>query len=162
MKKTDFAEQLRKFREQAGISQSELARRAKLNPSHLNRVESGERNPPRRATVKVIAEALSLLPAEADKLLLAAGYVGYESNKLSGAIFNAPEVNFPALSEQKKKQATSPSGEDGAQFLLKALSSANIPESTKRLLVRQICSFTTWLISEASKQEETIKKPKPE
>lgn len=83
----DFAQTLRKLREQAGISQVDLAEAIDMHPSHLNRIEAGVRNPPRQKNVLAIARALKLTPDEKDKLLLSAGYAPKE---LEGQIISHP------------------------------------------------------------------------
>jgi len=64
---------LKRFREQAGLSQSELAASAGLSASTISRVESGERRPlSKRRQVLALAEALGLSQADTDMLLTAA------------------------------------------------------------------------------------------
>lgn len=70
----EFGSLLRRKRTAAGLSQSALAKAAGISPSHLNRMEKGERNPPPADKLLQIASALRLSPAEADQLLVAAGY----------------------------------------------------------------------------------------
>lgn len=70
----DFSTLLEQYRDQAGVSQSELARSAGISASYVNRVEKGERQPPSRSIVLRIAEALDLDSEATDTLLLAGGY----------------------------------------------------------------------------------------
>jgi transcriptional regulator with XRE-family HTH domain len=70
-----FAEMLQAARQAAGISQNQLARRVGVDASYLNRIERGEREPPRREVVEALIEALELPGAEADDLLVAAGHL---------------------------------------------------------------------------------------
>lgn len=75
-----FDELLREARARAGISGNALARAVteaglSLDPSYLNRIERGEREPPRRELVEALAAALRLAPAERDDLLVAAGHL---------------------------------------------------------------------------------------
>ncbi len=70
-----FAEQLQAARQRAGISQNQLARQVGVDPSYLNRIERGERAAPAREVVEALADALALSPAEADELLISAGYL---------------------------------------------------------------------------------------
>ena len=75
--RTAFPGLLRSFRLRSGYSQNELARRARIDPAYVNRMEaaSGE-SPvvPRRRIIEAIAVALRLDDAEMDGLLVAAGY----------------------------------------------------------------------------------------
>jgi transcriptional regulator with XRE-family HTH domain len=69
-----FHDLLRGFRQRAGLSQSALARRANLDASYLNRLESGVRGAPTAMVVTALAAALGLASAEADRLLGSAGH----------------------------------------------------------------------------------------
>ncbi|MFC1940327.1 helix-turn-helix domain-containing protein [Chloroflexota bacterium] len=54
---------LRKLRELCALSQRELAARAKLSVTTVNRIEIGQRKPMPR-TVRKLAEALGVTPEE--------------------------------------------------------------------------------------------------
>ncbi|MDI3340377.1 MAG: helix-turn-helix transcriptional regulator [Sphaerobacter sp.] len=69
-----FAQLLRRYREEARISQSRLAESAGFDHSYVSRLESGNRTPTREAVLK-LAEALGLAPAQCDTLLATAGYM---------------------------------------------------------------------------------------
>ncbi len=69
-----FGSLLRAYRERAGLSQSALARRAGLDPSFINRLESGQRSAERSVAEKLI-NALGLDPADTDRLLAAGGHL---------------------------------------------------------------------------------------
>ena len=71
---TGFCSRLLDARKQAGLSQAELARKARISASYLNRIEKGERRPPGRAVVLRIVESLELDVETTDELLLSAGY----------------------------------------------------------------------------------------
>src|SRR6185437_7678192 len=55
-----FAALLRRFRRAAGLTQAELAERAGLSPEAISALERGVNRTPRRETVDLLAEALSL------------------------------------------------------------------------------------------------------
>ena len=57
-----FGEQIKKLREDACLSRVEFAKKAKLDTSHVWRLESGESRP-RVATLVRIAEALGVAPS---------------------------------------------------------------------------------------------------
>jgi transcriptional regulator with XRE-family HTH domain len=78
----DFSTLLERFRDRAGLSQSELARAAGISASYINRIEKEERQPPSRSVVLRIAKALGLDSATTDTLLLAAGYAPERSTLL--------------------------------------------------------------------------------
>ena len=54
---------IRRLRERHALSQRELAARAKLSVTTVNRIESGQRKPMPR-TVRKLAEALGVTPEE--------------------------------------------------------------------------------------------------
>jgi predicted ATPase/transcriptional regulator with XRE-family HTH domain len=59
-----FAEQLRQLRQAAGLSQEELADRAGLTAAAIGALERGERRHPYPHTLRALAEALGLTPAD--------------------------------------------------------------------------------------------------
>lgn len=63
-----FADLLAGFRERAGLSQVALGRRAGVDASYLNRLESGERRVPTPDLLGALVAALDLDPPEADRL----------------------------------------------------------------------------------------------
>ena len=69
-----FSNLLRSYRERAGLSQSGLARRAGLDPSFVNRLESGQRSA-ERSVVEKLVTALDLDPNDTDCLLAAGGHL---------------------------------------------------------------------------------------
>jgi transcriptional regulator with XRE-family HTH domain len=69
-----FGVMLRSLRERAGLSQSALARLAGLDPSFINRLESGRRGV-ERPIADALVVALSLPAREADRLLAAGGFL---------------------------------------------------------------------------------------
>ena len=69
-----FGAVLRTLRERAHLSQSAVARRAGLDPSFVNRLESGQRSA-ERSIAERLATALDLEPADADRLLAAGGHL---------------------------------------------------------------------------------------
>lgn len=70
-----FGNLLATFRQQSGLSQNALARRAGVNPGTVNRLESGQRAPTNRDLVLLLADALGLDATERDRLLAAAGHL---------------------------------------------------------------------------------------
>jgi transcriptional regulator with XRE-family HTH domain len=77
-----FGDTLKKLREAAGLSQNALAKAAGLNASYVNRLESGEREPPRPETVMQLAHGLGDRPEITDELLAAAGHLPLAMSKL--------------------------------------------------------------------------------
>ena len=67
-----FATLLRRYRLEAGLTQEELAERAGLSANGLGALERGDRQRPRRETIELLVEALSLPPADRAALAAAA------------------------------------------------------------------------------------------
>lgn len=58
-----FAEELRRSRKAAGLTQEALANRADMDPAEIRRLESGKRDPGVRVLAR-LADALETNPAE--------------------------------------------------------------------------------------------------
>ena len=67
-----FGEVLRRYRIAASLTQEALAQRCRLSPATIAAIEQGRRNAPRLSTVRMIAEALGLPPADRAELARAA------------------------------------------------------------------------------------------
>lgn len=72
---TDFGSLLKRHRQNAGLSQSSLAQQVQVDQSYINRLERGDREPPKRPLVAQLATAMTLSDADRQRLLLAAGHV---------------------------------------------------------------------------------------
>ncbi len=68
-----FGKLLETYRNARGWTKAQLAERAKLDPSAISRLESGQRFPERQ-TVALLADALALSPLDRERLYAAAGY----------------------------------------------------------------------------------------
>lgn len=69
-----FGQIVTSVRKARGINQITLARKARITPSYLSRLENDDRPPPSRDVVQALAAALELSPDEKDLLLVEAGY----------------------------------------------------------------------------------------
>ncbi len=69
---SEFGPLLRRLRHQVGMTQEALAERAGVGVRTVRGLETGERADPRVATVRLLADALELRPAERELLLSAA------------------------------------------------------------------------------------------
>ncbi|GAU65739.1 hypothetical protein SSP35_02_01060 [Streptomyces sp. NBRC 110611] len=69
---SEFSVLLRRLRHAAGMTQEALAERAKVGVRTIRGLETGERADPRVTTVRLLADALGLSPAESEELLAAA------------------------------------------------------------------------------------------
>ena len=70
----DFGDLLQRLRLKTGLSQNALAKKARVDPSYVNRIERGERQPPSLSVIHDIARALELDEFGTNQLLLSAGY----------------------------------------------------------------------------------------
>ena len=93
----DFGDVVRRARERAGLSQSEVARRAKITQPYLSRVEGGGAEPPSQSVVARIAAALGMPKL---RLFIAAGIVPSE---VEAAFFESPEL-FAMLANLSQRQ----------------------------------------------------------
>lgn len=59
-----FADLLRRYRQATGLTQEELAERARLSVQAIGALERGDRRAPRKETISLLAEALSLTETE--------------------------------------------------------------------------------------------------
>ncbi len=74
VRRANFGELLRVFRQQLDLSQGQLAQRVGLDRSYINRIEAGERGAPGADVILLIADALKLGAPETDALLSAGGH----------------------------------------------------------------------------------------
>lgn len=80
-----YATILRRYRLRARLSQNALAHRLGLDPSYLNRLESGARGAPGYDVALALARALARSPEELDRLLFAAGHLPLRLQRLGPA-----------------------------------------------------------------------------
>jgi transcriptional regulator with XRE-family HTH domain len=83
-----FAKTLRRLRAKSRISSYYLATEAQLDPSHVRRLEKGERKRPSRRVVLELAQALldssgDITLKDVDNLLKSAGYGPLPHNRVS-------------------------------------------------------------------------------
>jgi transcriptional regulator with XRE-family HTH domain len=84
-----FGEQLQRLRQQAGMTQEQLAERAGLGVRTVRRLETDERTNARFATVDQLADALKLDPAARLALFAAANQVTREPDQVHDVVANA-------------------------------------------------------------------------
>jgi predicted ATPase/transcriptional regulator with XRE-family HTH domain len=88
-----FAELLQRFRQAAGLTQSELADRARLSPGTISDLERGVYHAPRRTTVALLADALRL---DASDRRLFESAIRRSRNATSPPASIHPSFTFPA------------------------------------------------------------------
>lgn len=69
-----FSGMLRHYRRRAGLNLMALSALLGKNHSYMARIESGDRNPPKRDYVLLLADALRLSAVERSRFLVAAGH----------------------------------------------------------------------------------------
>jgi transcriptional regulator with XRE-family HTH domain len=89
-----FGAQLRRYREAAGLSQEELAERARLTAAAIGALERGERRRPYPHTVQLLARALEL--DEARRAALIAAVPGRGTNRPRKLLTMPGEATAPA------------------------------------------------------------------
>ncbi len=100
-----FGALLRRYRLAAGLTQEELAERARLSLAAINTLERGARLAPRKETVALLAEALALTASERAELEAAARQHGL-------ALPLAPTPPTPAEAQPTSPEASPPSEAD--------------------------------------------------
>jgi predicted ATPase/transcriptional regulator with XRE-family HTH domain len=90
-----FGDLLRRFRMARGWTQEELAERAGISPRSIINCESGATQRPQRETVRLLSDALELVPA--DRALLAAAVAAQRAQVLTPApaARPTPSVHLP-------------------------------------------------------------------
>src|SRR5579871_1981517 len=114
----EFAAVLRRFRLAAGLTQEQLAERARLSVRGVNDLERGARRAPRKETVQLLAEALALSPAERSAFEAAArGYTTPSTPRLYQRPMGSlgPAVPTPGAPVAAAEPATALGGFLGAQ-----------------------------------------------
>lgn len=102
---TTFGAMLRTIRQQAGLSQRELAQRAKLDFSYISKVENGRLPPPAADTIVLLC---SILGVAADDLLAATRKLPSEVEENISASASAQQFLREAqgLTEEQWQQLT--------------------------------------------------------
>ena len=91
-----FRESLRQLRQAAALSQEELAERAGLSLRGISDLERGVRRAPHLTTVRLLADALALSPADRDALLAAARPVSAAGHACGRARSHPPRSRCPS------------------------------------------------------------------
>jgi transcriptional regulator with XRE-family HTH domain len=145
---SEFAKLLSDFRKRAGISQYALAKKIDMNPGHLNRIEKGERNAPKRNTILKISEVLGLREEEKAELLIKARYAPPAVNigKKCYQISESLVYESPLEGKEIAKMAySSDISNPTVRLLAEVLSDPSIPPKRKSEMEREITSFVEWL-----------------
>jgi transcriptional regulator with XRE-family HTH domain len=128
--KREFADLLRHYRLAKNLSFGALARRAglysKISPSHIVRLEKGDRKTPSREKAIALAKGLELSAKEADAFLESAGHHPVSENSDS-----IPALKNPAV-----------------VAVLKLLKDETISSRKKLGAQENIVSYVTWLHAE--------------
>jgi len=145
---SEFGDLLRRLRREANISQKALAEQVGVDPSHLNRVERGIRNPPKTRTIIAIANAL-LLDTEARlQLLDAAG-----RSQRAGEGFTLPPLGGyrEALAYSSPIRPSDDLEHPTVRSVAETLADGTIPLEQRLQIAEKVRSFTEWLRESAEK-----------
>ncbi len=98
MKAREFGARLKELRRQAGLSQSELAKKVGVNFTYLSKIESGAKSAP---SEKVILRLARVLNADSDELMILAGRIPSDIVKK----LKSPKNQFNIRLRELRKQA---------------------------------------------------------
>lgn len=158
---SEFGKLLKRFREEAKLSQAILAEIAGVHPSHLSRIERGLRHP-KRETVGLIANALRLGPNRTAEMFLSAGYsvVRKPSNRVnvSGLAYSSPvgvtDLNTTRTNEQLEF-LSEVYGNKTLKVIAGILQDDSIPKRKRKLIESKILSFAQWLRDDMKKNQHS-------
>ena len=149
-KKTNFGKILSKFRKRAGLSQNELAQLIEMSPSHLSKIEQGNRNPLRKKNLTKIINVLGLNEQEAKELFSTAGYSFPQfKNSLtySYPLGNHQTVDLHGYLKKAKLQDN-----PAINQLIETLNDSSLNETEKKEIEDKIISFINWIKEEIRKK----------
>ncbi len=106
-----FGELLRRYRRTAGLTQEELAEGAGVSADTISNIERGAPHIPRKATLRLLAQALKLSPQDSDDLLAAAREAQVSSR--SARLLRMASENSRATSSSVPLPPTSLVGREG-------------------------------------------------
>ena len=143
-----FGHILRAFRKDADLTQQVLAEEVGYTQGHLNRIETGQRNPPSSDKVLALAKALRLGYDDSVRLLAAAGHEDFRFlTSLQGPHIGRASFGFP------KPQDLPPYTLPVARLVADALSDPRIPAAKRREMEKKIESFVRWLHAETCRDQ---------
>jgi transcriptional regulator with XRE-family HTH domain len=113
----EFGDLLRRYREEAGLSQNALARAAGMSPSNVNRIEASKQGVPRKTTIIKLVRALglSLTDERAQQLFDAAAQMAKPKPMPSTAL------HTPLNTKPKGKSALQPKLRELKRIYLRGL-----------------------------------------
>src|SRR6478735_9654155 len=98
----DFGDQLRHFREAAGLTQEALAERAALTPNAVGALERGTRRHPYPATVRSLADALGLTDNERSALSALIPTRRDRNRAVTGAVPGLPSPRTSLIGRERE------------------------------------------------------------
>jgi len=127
-----FGVLLRRHRLAAGLTQEELAERARLSRGAIDTLERGTRQAPRKATIALLAEALALTASERAELETAAHQRGHADPPAPGDVMRAsatpptptgepPALRVPASADKIPMPETRSSAEVSSAIPFQAI-----------------------------------------
>lgn len=143
-KKSEFGKLLARFRKQAGLSQNELAVLIEMSPTHISKIEQGNRNPLRRKSLWKVVNALNLSPDEEIQLYSAAGY---STRSYTSSVYSSPydARTSSKVRVEKEKRGSIDLNNPAVRLVAKVLNDPEIPIGERLELESQVISFVEWL-----------------
>ncbi|MGY1620236.1 ATP-binding protein [Geodermatophilus sp. SYSU D00691] len=125
-----FAEQLRRFRERAALTQEELAERAGVTAKAISALERGERRRPYPHTVRALADALGLDDADRDTLSAAARPTAPAETPVTSSV---PLPAAPLIGRTRERDELSALLRDGSTRLVTLTGPGGVGKTTLAL-----------------------------
>lgn len=141
LRPSTFADLLRRYRQAAGLTQEELAERARLSVQAIGALERGDRRAPRKETVGLLAEALSLTESERGAFEVAARQRGQTDQSAPGDIIREQAVDTPSPPADETISATQSARQHhGVRSILQHDRARSIVLYVRGILSRRIVS----------------------
>ena len=139
-----FGKLLAELRKKAGLSQNDLAQIIKTNPTHISKIERGERNPPKMDTLIEIAKALGIYKNK-KKMSEFISSALFSRKSLKNQTYSSPllEDDIAVLMNKKEKREIYES--PAIKLIAEILSDPSISKKDKDEIEKQIVSFVGWL-----------------
>lgn len=147
-----FGALLKEFREKAGLSQYELSDIVKIHPSHISRLERGERKPRLKNVIRFI-NSLNLKKEDGKKLISAAGYSKRIHESL---VFFSPYGIEDIELEELERKEISELKNPALKLVAEILSDPELTVESRKEIEKMIISFGEWLRNK--KKDEIYKK----
>lgn len=145
-----FGEALKKYRTNAGLTQNELAQLIDISPSHISKIEQGNRNPLRMNNIKRVVNALGLGEKESQELFAVAGY-SFNYETLVSQSHYGGDNKLGGMGRSEIPGAKNPA----VRAVIETLTDPELPIPTRKEIEKTIAYFAEFLRTQ--KKEEIYK-----